>query len=114
MNLDFSECKGKREKEALTREAVQSIIYNALVKACTAEKVAQIDESFVTQSGAQFTKDTIIVEVAELMDTNNCQVAPLAEISVKIRTWNSNSNKAVFFDDILDYYEQKEKEKEGD
>jgi hypothetical protein len=113
MQLDFSECKSKRDKEALMRKAVNDVIYNALIKNFGVEKVAEIDENFETDGGS-FKKDTLVVEVTELTDTNGFPVAPLAEISIKIRTWNSNSNKAVFFNDIIDHYENKKNESEGD
>ena len=114
MEFNLNDCKNDTARSNLIRERINDVIRNALINEFGADNVAAIDEDFYTEDGAKFSKNTVITKVADITNRDGFTVDILVECGTKVRTWNTSGKRiAVSFADVLDHFEEKEKENEG-
>ncbi len=113
---DLNTFKGEREKTNVIRERVSKALYETSKDIFGEEFTRYIPKDIgITDNGSKVAKFTVVVDVGDVKDNGGCDVGVCAEITVKVKKWNTveNKNGDIIYGITLDDYDEGLKKKEG-
>ena len=101
---DLMELKNDTARGNAIRERLAKIIYDALVKEFGEEDTVLLSKK-ITVFESDISANTICVDVGDVIDNDKATVGAVAEIGIKVKSWNTIATKkgiryAVTLDDI--------------
>lgn len=101
---DLMTLKNDTARGNVIRERLAKVIYNALVAEFGEDDTLLLSKK-VTVFESDIPANTICVDVGDVLDNDKATVGAVAEISVKVKSWNTVATKrgtryAVTLDDI--------------
>lgn len=101
---DLMEMKNDPARGNAIRERLAKIIYDTLVKEFGEDDTLLLSKK-ITVFESDIPANTICVDVGDVLDNDKATVGAVAEISVKVKSWNTVATKrgtryAVTLDDI--------------
>lgn len=101
---DLMEMKNDPTRGNAIRERLAKIIYDTLVKEFGEDDTLLLSKK-ITVFESDIPANTVCVDVGDVLDNDKATVGAVAEISVKVKSWNTVATKrgtryAVTLDDI--------------
>ena len=92
--LDLRSETGERKIMNTIREEVSHYIFDCMKSRYGDNYVRYIDKEIaVTDNAQKVAKNTVVADVADVIDYGKCEVGAVCEVIVKVKKWNSVEKK---------------------
>ena len=92
---DLKEMKNDLARGNAIRERVAKFIFSKLCEEFGEEFTRYIPKDIgITPNGSKVPKFTVVCDVGDVLDNGNCEVGAIAEITVKVKKWNTVETKS--------------------
>lgn len=109
MQIDFNSMKNDTERKNQARIIINTFLADALKTEFGEDSVIMLPIAIETDQSVPIAKNTVVLRVGEVKNKEGFTVDIVAEISAKIKAWNTTGTKrriqAVSFDDVLEAVE---------